>query len=171
MSWGTMKTYLTILLWGTLLAATLSIARWPIPWEHAVCGPWGCGPTTQALIACHLAWIVVLTPAALLLRSWQHKRTSRIGWTLIVLALAAILALVAHQRLAWFPEASQWQRSYFWHRCVFCIAVAIDYPMVQTLMIGILLVVGARRRTPPPGDHNQALTLGTEKPNRVNEAS
>lgn len=142
-----------LVLWGTGMAAVLSLARWSGDWGHGVCGPWGCGPPTQALISCHLAWLVFLTPpAVLLLRRTTHFQR-RLGLFLILVAAVGLLSVVAYEWATWWPDAGEWQRAFFWQRCGFCIATAIDFPVLQTLAVGILLLVGSLRRT-QPNAHN-----------------
>ncbi len=72
----------------------------------------------------------------------------RVGLLLVALAGAVLLAMMVHQRLVWWPEASEVQRAYFWQRYGFSIATAVDVPVVQVLLIGcgLWLAGGARRR-------------------------
>ena len=35
---------------------------------HSICGPWGCGPPTEALLAMHCFWLVSLLVAAFALK-------------------------------------------------------------------------------------------------------
>ena len=148
MSSITIKTCFGFLLWGALLVGTLSIAQWPGNWGHGICGPWGCGPPMQALVSCHLAWLVFLTPPAVLLLRQGRFSPRRLGLALILMAVVALLSVIAYQRATWWPDASEWQRPFFWQRCGFCIVTAIDFPIVQTLAIGALLLFGSLRRVP-----------------------
>ena len=133
--------------WGGCIAGALSVANVQLGSSHSICGPWGCGPPPQALAACHLAWLVGLIPPVVLLgRSPKvsSRLTRSIGGGGVFLALAALLALVIHQRLVWWPQASEWQRPYFWHRYGFTIATAVDFPIIQTLFLGVWMI-GKRR--------------------------
>ena len=62
MSAATLKFCFGMTLWSGLLFGSLSVANLPGDWGHGICGPWGCGPPMQALVACHFAWLVVLAP-------------------------------------------------------------------------------------------------------------
>jgi hypothetical protein len=130
---------LGLVLWGAGLAAALSLTQWSGDWSHGVCGPWGCGPPTQALVSCHLAWLIFLTPPAVLLAPRNFRRRRRLALFLILAAAMALFSIVGHQWATWWPDAAQWQRAYFWQRCGFCIATAVDLPILQTMAIGVLL--------------------------------
>jgi hypothetical protein len=56
----TLKNGLKLSAWAAMLFAALSITNLPGNWGHSVCGVWGCGPPTQVLVGCHLAWFAVL---------------------------------------------------------------------------------------------------------------
>lgn len=144
MSVSALKTCLGMVVWSGLLFGSLSVANLPGDWGHGICGPWGCGPPTQALIACHLAWLVALAlPAVFILRTSRRMRL-RVGLFLTVLSLAVLLSVVVYQRLSWWPVASQWQRPFFWQRCAFCIATAVDVPVAQTLAVGLVILLSPK---------------------------
>jgi putative copper export protein len=128
--------------WSGLLLGSLSIARLPGDWGHAFCGPWGCGPSIQALVACHLSWLVVLLPAAFLFANSSRvspELVRRVGTLLVLAAIIGLLTIVVYQRIIWLPAASDFQRPYFWQRCGFVIATSIDLPLLQVLLAGIAL--------------------------------
>jgi|GEM_PF-1498407 len=135
-----------IVAWGGCLLASLSIAGWSIDLGHAICGPWGCGPPLQALIACHLGWIVVLAPPTgwvAMTGSVSNRLRRKIGLTLIAIGSIALLIVLIRQRIVWFPRVAPWQREYLWQRYGFSIATAVDFPMVQALLAGALLSVAS----------------------------
>lgn len=128
--------------WAAVLAVVLSIANWRGDWGHSICGPWGCGPPLQALLACHLAWLVILLPpVAMLIYSARVPVNvlRRIGILLCVAAALFVAAVVIYERLAWWPSANEWQRDYFWHRCGFVLATMFDLPVAQVLLLGLYL--------------------------------
>lgn len=130
--------------WAAALALVLSIANWPGDWGHALCGPWGCGPPLQALLACHLAWLVTLAPPAVLLVRSPRVPTNirrRIGTALCLAGAVILVGLVARERATWWPTAGEWQRNFFWQRCGFVLATTVDVPIVQLLLIGTYLRV------------------------------
>lgn len=146
MSASSLKLCLGIAAWSGLLIGSLSIVNLPGDWGHGICGPWGCGPPTQALIACHLAWLVGLAlPAVFILRASRGMRL-RVGLFLTFLSLAVLMSVVVYQRLSWWPVASEWQRPYFWQRCAFSIATAVDMPIAQTLVVGLVIVLSLKDR-------------------------
>lgn len=141
--------------WAALLAIVLSIASWPGDWGHALCGPWGCGPPLQALLACHLAWLVVLVPPAMALV--QSPRVPRhllqhIGTALTMAGIMLLLGLIAHELVVWWSMSGEWQRGYFWQRCGFVLATTVDVPTVELLLVGTYIRMSRRMSVPtsPP---------------------
>jgi len=128
------------------MGLTLSITLWPGNWGHGVCGPWGCGPAMQVLVACHLTWLVALTPPTVFLLRRSDRTRRRTGLVLIALSLVALLAVIVYQRLVWWPAASEWQQPFFWQRCGFVVVTAVDFPLVQTLLVGTVLSAFSLRR-------------------------
>lgn len=129
--------------WGAVLLGALSISRLPGDWGHGICGPWGCGPPLQSLVACHSAWLVALTaPVALVTRSsWLSTRVvRRVGVVLALIGCLGLLGVVMYQLVFWLPQSSEWQRPYFWHRCGFVIATSVDLPLVQLSGLGVALI-------------------------------
>ena len=88
-----------ILTWGILLWGSLLVVKLPGDWGHALCGPWGCGPSMQALIGCHLAWFVLLAPPVVLLARRAGAR--RAGWALTAFGIVAVVCVIGYQRLVW----------------------------------------------------------------------
>lgn len=153
-----------IVVWGLFLTATLSVANWPGDWGHGICGPWGCGPPLQALLACHLSWLVVLLPLAGVLRLWLPCRQQRVlGMIVLVAGCVGMAGLVAYELGAWWPAASEWQRRFFWQRVGFVIATQVDLPLIQLILTGMCLLTGARsariRRISPASESITRLAL------------
>ncbi len=140
MSTSTLRFCLGVIAWSGLLLASLSVAKLPGDWGHGICGAWGCGPPAQALAACHLAWLVVLTPPVAFVIRRSRQAQFRTGLLLLLVSVALLLAVIAYQRVVWWPEASEWQRSFFWQRCGFCLATTVDIPILQMLGLGLLLL-------------------------------
>lgn len=135
--------------WAASLAAALSIAQWPGDWGHGICGPWGCGPPLQALVACHLAWFVIVVPPSVAAHRSARvtPRTLRnIGVALCIVAALYIGAVVIDERMTWWPMASEWQQDYFWHRCGFVLVTTTDLPVVQVLVGGVYLITTGQSR-------------------------
>ncbi|MCA9239648.1 MAG: hypothetical protein KDA37_05600 [Planctomycetales bacterium] len=144
-------------LWAGSLWASLQIARAPGDWGHALCGPWGCGPPLQALVACHLAWFVLLAPAAVLLvRSGLAKPEGLrwIGAAAFSLGLLMSVGMVIHEWIVWLPSVEESMAAFFWQRCRPVIATSVDLPMVHLVVIGAALMAAVRgaqqRENPDP---------------------
>lgn len=166
MSLVTVRFCLGMTVWALALLGSLSIARLPGDWGHGICGPWGCGPPLQSLVACHVSWLVALGPATAILASsrWLSARVlRRAGATLALAGIIGLLAIVLHQCAFWLPIASEWQRPYFWHRCGFVIATTVDLPFVQISTIGLVLAFSAGSRR--IGETAKRNLGATERPN------
>lgn len=130
------------LLWALGVYGALSLQYSTLANEHAICGPWGCGPTTSALLTMHLAWLAFLAPPMQYFPFRTHlsrKYTQRLSVCFVVVGLAGMTAIVAWQWLFWLPQAGEWSRPYIWHRCGFAIATAVDWPLAQFFVIGVSL--------------------------------
>lgn len=127
--------------WASALGMTLSLANWTGDWGHGVCGPWGCGPTIQSLLACHLSWFVILLPIAVLGRRWLPPRQTRtLAWYALTCSVISIASIAAYERFTWFAQASPMIRPYFWNRIEFAIITQVDLPMLQVLAISLTSV-------------------------------
>lgn len=148
MALSILRVSLGILLWGTVLLGALSITSWSGDWGHSLCGPWGCAPKLQALVACHTAWIVLLVPLAILARINLPTKMSRwIGAAAAIAGVFGCIAIVLYQTYSWFPQAGDWQRPFLPQRCLFVIVTSIDIPIAQLLAIGsVLWLAGCRAR-------------------------
>ncbi len=159
----TLQSGLKLFAWAATLLAALSIANLPGEWGHSVCGAWGCGPPTQALVCCHLAWLVLLTPVALMVGPLNQVPTPsrhRLGKLLFLAAGLLILGVVVHQRVTWWPAASEWQRNFFWQRCGFVIVTSVDIPMLQLLTVGLVMSRRGRRSVFPPEESAYSPEVG-----------
>ncbi len=130
-----------LIIWGLTLTGTLSIANLPGDWGHSVCGAWGCGPPLQALVACHLSWLVVIIPIAMALRRFcSASLLRRMAAGALVLAVTGILGIILHEYLTWFAQASEWQRPFFWHRVGFVILTTVELPIIEIAALACALL-------------------------------
>ena len=132
------------LVWGGLLLAVLSTYEAQGFAEHSVCGPWGCGPPTNTLVAIHGAWAIVLWPPLFYLPWRLHlsRKTIKIASTvLMTVGLMGMLGIATWQWTVWLPNASAWARDYIWQRCGFVIVTASDWPLLQLFFAGGLLKI------------------------------
>ena len=134
------RTGIPWLLWAFAFWSTLKISNAPILQEHSVCGVWGCGPPTNALLACHLGWMVFLAPsiplAFRLLAKWPRV-FSVFWWVLCGVGVAGLVSTGIHELMTWYPNASALARSYFSRRWAFAVVTLTDFPMLQLLLYGV----------------------------------
>lgn len=126
--------------WGLTLWGVLQLSNAPVLNSHSVCGIWGCGPPTNALLACHLGWLVFLLPVLPLTRSFgrQFPRAS-LGLlsSFVVLSVFGLLAVGLHDLMFWYPAASEAARGYFMRRWAFSAITQTDLPMLELFAVGI----------------------------------
>ena len=126
---------------GWLIAtyATLQLHRLDLDLGHGICGPWGCGPPVEALIANHGFWLMLIIPPLLGLQ--QHLSTAA-GWRLGVLLFAvggacglAVLAWDLYQFVSLTPFREYWPQ-----RIAFAMAVGVEYPTFHIAIAGLILM-------------------------------
>ena len=149
--------------WGFALTATLSVANSRSDWGHSVCGPWGCGPPLQALVACHAAWIVVLVPPTLLMRRRLSPGVRwKTGWIVVAIGMVGIIGLGLSESLSWLSHADEWQRRYLPQRIGFKLVTLVDVPLMQLVVVAVaLLVRGQHRRAT---DHSPLTSSASPEP-------
>ena len=99
---------------------------------HHVCGPWGCGPPTPVLLACHGFWLVLMgPPAAIALLNVPRLWVRRVGVGLVVAGACGFIAVAIWEASTWYPQASVWHRRYFGHRVLFAVITLVDAPTNQ----------------------------------------
>lgn len=139
-----LKLIVAPLLWGGTLLGALSLHNFAALNVHSVCGPWGCGPPTNALIALHGAWSVVLWPtlAVVANRFWTSKTfVRRLGIFCVIFGVLGITSISLWQLFYWWPQQSEFTRGFLLHRCGFAIVTTTDVPVVEVLLAGIGLLV------------------------------
>jgi len=130
--------------WGLVLTGSLSITNWTGDWGHSVCGAWGCGPPLQALVACHLSWLVVLGPSSRLLLSRASRRVVfLVGTTGLTLALLTASAIGIHEHMNWASQVSELQQEYYWHRVGFVILTTVEIPVLEFTGLSTVLLLWA----------------------------
>ena len=133
--------------WGLTLWGVLQLSNAPVLSSHSVCGIWGCGPPTNALLACHLGWLVFLLPVLPLTRRFgqQFPKTSWAALnSFVVLGVLGLLAVGLHDLIFWYPTASDAARGYFMRRWAFSTITQTDLPMLELFAVGIA-GIGIRR--------------------------
>lgn len=164
---ATIKSYGILTLWGLTLAGTLSVARWPGNWGHSVCGVWGCGPPLQALVACHVSWVVVLAPPALYLLSRASQREafaralSLTSIVVLILAVTLVAIAAAHEYLTWYATASDFQKIYFWRRVGFVLITTVEVPLLEVAGLATIVLTWLHLRCRPKCDPERIERDGT----------
>ncbi len=151
-----LKHYLPWVAWGVALWGVLKLNGLKLPLDHVVCGPWGCGPPAGALLACHGAWIVLLAPMTWFSISQTTSCYLRFwGLLLVSLGVVSILGVGLYEALVWLPQASDWMREYYWRRWLFSVVTLTDYPILQSVLMGSILLCSIRWSQKP--EHNTSL--------------
>lgn len=133
--------------WFVALLASLSIHQLEMTQAYSVCGPWGCGPTNGALLTVHIGWLTALWPPLIYLPwrfGWDRVLCRWIGAIFASLGFAGLVVILAWQWIVWLPQAGEFSRSFIWQRCGFAVATAVDWPVVQLLGLGIVLIAKHR---------------------------
>lgn len=128
--------------WAAAGYGALAISWAPGNWGHWICGPWGCGPPLQALLGCHLAWLVGLTPVAWLAGASpriSEAKKRRLARGVLYVAAGLIVATIVTQCITWRPAAADYQRRYLLARIGFVMATTVDIPMWQLLVAGLVV--------------------------------
>jgi TRAP-type C4-dicarboxylate transport system permease large subunit len=139
--------------WAALVLGSLQSKLLVSASAHSVCGPWGCGPETAALVAMHAGWLAVIGPPLIyfpMRLKWQKSSIRRLALGLMIAGLAGVLAIVAWQWFVWLPQAGAWSKDYIWQRCGFAIVTAVDWPLIPLLILsGLLWIITVLRRKEP----------------------
>ena len=160
--------------WAALVLGSLQTKLLVSASAHSVCGPWGCGPETSALVAMHAGWLAVIGPPLVyfpLRLKWSNSAIRRLSLGLFAAGLSGVLAIVAWQWLVWLPQAGAWSKDYIWQRCGFAVVTAVDWPLIPFLILsGLLWIITAFRQkqstvaTSATSQLNQDHSLGTQFP-------
>jgi hypothetical protein len=141
------RTVAIMVTWSACLYGALAISKWQGDLDHAICGPWGCGPRLPPLLACHVAWLVMLAlPAGVVVASRRVSPMIRcmIGGSLMGVASIMLAGFFAWHLLVWWPQAADCQRDYFWQRYAFMVVTAIDVPAAELFLIGLAIWIAGR---------------------------
>lgn len=128
---------------GIALGACLWISELPGNWGHFICGPWGCGPPLQALVACHTTWFTLLFPPTIVVARARWISAGRlwiVGLTIATTATFVLVGMIIRERLVWWESVGHLQQGYFWQRCGFILATSVDIPVIQSFLVGIYMV-------------------------------
>ncbi len=139
---------LGLLGWVASLYGVLQIHRATGLLGHAICGPWGCGPTVEALVSYHGFWFVLLLPPSFLLgKTILHHplgrlRLRRWGLTLAAASLLSLLGIVIADAANWLSSAHA--TDYLIQRSFFRIATLVDVPLLPLICVGLIWIWQSR---------------------------
>ena len=126
--------------WGIASYGALQLNQLQL--GHTICGPWGCGPPTSALLAMHSFWLVtglaLAAAARVAFPAWDWRR---IGWGLVACSLGLALIIGVEDFLTWRPDAWNPEGRYLWQRFLFRLATLHDFPVTQVAIAGCLLAL------------------------------
>lgn len=153
MSFRLLEIVLLPIAWAALVLGSIQSKLLVSAPAHSVCGPWGCGPETSALVAMHAGWLAIIGPPLIyfpIRLGWQKTTIRRLLLGLFATGIVGILAIVAWQWFVWLPQAGASSKDYFWQRCGFAIVTVVDWPLIPILIIsGLLLIIIALRQEEP----------------------
>lgn len=131
-------------LWGGATYGALSLSRVRSPWSGMLCGPWGCTAPLEAILACHLAWLLVLLPGVAAV--WRLGTSAHA----LVAGKGLVLAGLTGMFLEWLFQVQAHSFSSFpfmWQRTGLAIMSEVDYPVVPSLVMGIAMLCFSAGRT------------------------
>jgi hypothetical protein len=137
-------------IWLAALYGALQLQRLPVGsfGGHDVCGPWGCGPPTAVLLACHVFWVALICPPAVFAASrLPAKFVWHLGIGLVAVGLFGLVGVAVWEATTWLPQASAWQRHYIGQRYLFALVTLVEAPIAQSLLIGAGLCLSSCTRT------------------------
>lgn len=122
-------------IWGGSMFVALSLSRVRSPWSGLLCGPWGCTAPLEAIVACHLAWLLVFLPGvAGLWRFGVRTHLLAAGGVLLLAGLSGMLLLWTDQ----LRTHSSARHPDLWRSTGLAIVCEVDYPIIPLLATGLL---------------------------------
>jgi len=141
------RTIMLTAAWGAALFGVLQLYRLPDTTGHSVCGPWGCGPPVQALLACHGFWLVLFSlPTGLLCRRLDAPVLRKAGLILLACGILGLAGIAVWEGTHWWPRASEFHRHYIVQRYLFVVVTLVDVPVVEITIAGLTCFGAARLR-------------------------
>ena len=128
--------------WFGAVWGALQIHKLDLQLEQSICGVWGCGPPTEALIGYHTFWMLLLLPLVVSLRRSWPERCQRIGWITLSLASLVLLLQVGFDAISFARRSGS--THYLLERAGFTLATSVDLPVIPVLISAGTLLVLAR---------------------------
>jgi len=142
------KVMLFAVIWGTAALAVLQLRNWTGPWDHLMCGVWGCAPPLAAMVSCHCIWALALFPAAVAIRKYvsaEHGRVTAIS--LMLIAICMIIGMISYEFVTWYLPARESIKPFFLRRLGIAVLGQVDIPAFELFFCGLLLKWFPRRNS------------------------
>lgn len=125
------------LAWGGTAYGALQFARAEALFDGcSICGPWGCSPPPEAMIAAHGFWLIVFAAlAAVAVRALSPRGLRRAGRVQTAAGLLAAAGVVGWALVTWRPESAARQK-YVVQRTLFVFATLVNVPAAQATLAG-----------------------------------
>jgi len=133
---GRWQTAVAMPVWLSALYATLSLANVRSSWSGVLCGPWGCTAPLEAVISCHLSWMVVLWPIIWLTirnHSVESRRWRVTGWGLLAFGIAGIASLTIQET---FFSGIAFNSPYLLRRVGLKVVGFVEAPVIAAFIAG-----------------------------------
>ena len=132
--------------WAGATFGVLALERLPGDYAHDYCGPWGCLPPLQALVAMHGFWLMLMVPpTAWLLGHVSPGRLCLAGATAFWVGAFGLAVVMGRGLLGWL-DATGGLHHYAIQRMLYVAVTATDLPFGQAALMGIVLWLTGRRR-------------------------
>ncbi|MGF1580723.1 MAG: hypothetical protein ACFCD0_15280 [Gemmataceae bacterium] len=145
--------YLGVGLWFVCLFGALSLTLIPGDYSDYVgvlCGPWGCLPPIQPLIAYHSFWLVVLAfPTGWVLLNLSPSTVALVGKIAFGMSWLGLFLFLGVESYRWLLQVGPTYRMYLGQKLLHSLATHGDLPFVQLLITSFVCWrVGARQKQP-----------------------
>lgn len=124
-----------ILVWFGLMFASLQTEQLNL--GHDFCGPWGCGPPTEAILGIHLFWIAFVFPPVIYFAFAIAMPWRTIGLMMVGSAILGMIGFGIYDYLG--TNGSFYDAGFVWQRYLLSLASLADVPLVQVMLAGIFL--------------------------------
>ena len=128
---------LYLVIWTTCLFGVLQLGRLDL--GHSTCGPWGCGPATEALLAAHGFWVVVIGGALGLVASIASPARLRlIGLLMFAGGALGLVGMAVWEAVDWWPRVADRPERYLVRKSLPLLVTQVDLPIVQFTLAGLV---------------------------------
>ncbi len=149
-----------LLIWGGAMQGAILVGSLSTKWSHVLCGPWGCGPRVEDLLACHLFWLAMLCAPLYLLWHCDAGLCRQAGYVLIGAGSLMLGAVVFYELFTWLPRVDSSLYIYLPQRLFYAVVTFVELPMLQFLLFGFACLY--LRKKPSPFDSTETSASETE---------